>query len=147
MCWDLFMESHFRRLMQMESLQEVKSFAQQKHWRIDWDLEQLIVGEQRVVLVTDTAQVIQLATSNLITMNGYSPKEVVGRQPKMFQGADTEPEVKQQIREAIVRRIPFKGSILNYRKDGTPYRCLVEEYPVWNQCGELVHFVAFEKIA
>lgn len=147
MCWDFFMASHNRRLLQMESLQEVKTFARQQQWRIDWNLEQLVVGEQRVVLVTDTAQVIQFATPNLITMNGYSPEEVIGRQPKMFQGKDTEPEVKEQIREAIIRRIPFKGSILNYRKDGTPYQCFVEEYPVWNRSGELVHFVAFEKIA
>jgi hypothetical protein len=65
----------------------------------------------------------------------------------MFQGKDTDPETRKEIREAIIRRIPFKGSIVNYRKDGSPYDCLVDEYPVWNKSGVLVNFVAFEKIA
>jgi hypothetical protein len=65
----------------------------------------------------------------------------------MFQGRDSSPQTRQEIREAIIKRMPFKGSIINYCKNGSPYNCLVEEYPVWNKTGELVNFVAFEKIA
>lgn len=147
MCWDLFMEAHFRRAQQAESLCLLHSFAEAHHWRIDWDLHKLLIAESRVALVTDTAQVIRFATPNLVDMNGYKPEEVIGRQPKMFQGEGTCAETRRQIREAIVRQIPFKGNIVNYRKDGRPYNCLVEEYPVWNRCETLVHFVAFEKIA
>jgi len=147
MCWDFFMESHYRRMQQAECLGEVQEFADKNNWRVDWDLHQLLLKDERVVLVTDTAQIIQFATTNMIGMNGYLAKEVIGKQPKMFQGKDTDPETRREIREAIIRRIPFKGSIVNYRKDGTPYNCLVEEYPVWNKAGQLTHFVAFEKIA
>jgi PAS domain S-box-containing protein len=147
MCWDLFMERYLLRLEQADSLMQLREFAQLHHWRIDWNLEKLVVNEQRVVLVTNTEQVICFASANMIGMNGYLPDEVFGKQPKMFQGKDTEPDVRKQIREAIVRRLPFSGSIVNYRKDGTPYHCLVDEYPVWNKQGRLVHFIAFEKIA
>jgi PAS domain S-box-containing protein len=147
MCWDLFMESHFRRLQQAEGLTGLRAFAQEHQWRIDWDLRKLLIVEERIALVTDTAQVIRFATPNMITMNGYAIEDVLGKEPKMFQGKDTDPETRRDIREAIIRRIPFKGSLVNYRKDGTPYHCLVEEYPVWNKSGALVNFVAFEKIA
>jgi PAS domain S-box-containing protein len=125
----------------------LQAFAEHHHWRVDWNLEKLLLAEERVALVTDLAQVIKFATPNMIAMNGYAAEEVLGKQPKMFQGSNTDPETRREIREAIIRRIPFKGNILNYRKDGSPYQCLVEEYPVWNRCGTLVHFVAFEKIA
>lgn len=147
MCWDIFMESHFRRMQQAEGLCQLQGFAAANHWRIDWDLPKLLLNEERIVLVTDPAQVIRFATPNMLEMNGYTADEVIGRQPRLFQGKDTDPETRRQIREAIIRRLPFKGSIVNYRKDGTPYNCLVEEYPVWNKGGNLVHFIAFEKIA
>lgn len=146
MCWDFFMESHFRRLQQAEGLTQLQAFADEHHWRVDWDLRKLLIAEGKVALVTDTAQIIRFATPNMITMNGYRAEEVIGKQPKMFQGKDTDPETRKQIREAIIHRNPFKGILVNYRKDGTPYTCLVEEYPVWNKRSVLVNFIAFEKI-
>jgi PAS domain-containing protein len=147
MCWDFFMESHFRRMQQADSLYQLQAFAEVNDWRIDWDIKKLLLKDERVALVTDLAQVIRFATPNMIAMNGYTAAEVIGKQPKMFQGKDTDPETRKEIREAIIRCIPFRGSILNYRKDGIPYNCLVDEYPVWNKSGVLVNFVAFEKIA
>lgn len=130
-----------------DGLQQLEEFAHNNQWRIDWNLEKLLLKEERIALVTDTAQIIQFATPNMIAMNGYLPEEIIGKQPKMFQGKDTDPGTRSQIREAIIRRIPFKGSLINYRKNGTAYNCLVEEYPVWDNNGRLVHFIAFEKIA
>ena len=147
MCWDFFMESHFRRMQLAEGLCQLEEFAHLNQWRVDWNLEKLLLKEERIALVTDTAQIIQFATPNLIVMNGYMPDEIIGKQPKMFQGKDTDPETRTRIREAIIRQIPFKGTLVNYRKDGTAYNCLVDEYPVWNSEGRLVHFIAFEKIA
>ena len=147
MCWDLFMQSHHRRMQQAEGLTGLQTFSQQHQWRIDWDFKRLLLAEERVVLVTDPAQIIQFATPNMTAMNGYLVEEVMGKSPKMFQGEGTDPEVRRQLREALVRRLPFKGTLLNYRKEGTPYNCFVEEYPVWNKQGGLVHFIAFEKIA
>ena len=141
------MESHFRRGQQAESLAGLQEFAQSHQWQIKWNLKKLLIAEQRVVLVTDPEQVIRFASANMIGMNGYMPEEIIGKKPKMFQGPATDPETRNDIREAIVRCIPYKGTIINYRKDGTPYNCLVEEYPVWNTAGKLVHFIAFEKIA
>jgi PAS domain S-box-containing protein len=147
MCWDFFMESHFRRMQLAEGLQQLQEFAQLNQWRVDWNLEKFLLKEERIALVTDTAQIIQFATPNMIAMNGYLPEEIIGKQPKMFQGKDTDPETRRHIKEAIIKKMPFKGSLVNYRKDGTPYDCLVDEYPVWNRAGRLVHFIAFEKIA
>jgi PAS domain S-box-containing protein len=141
------MESHFRRLQQADGLSQLRQFAQQNDWRIDWNFNKLLLAEEKIALVTDPSQVICFATPNIIAMNGYRAEEIIGKRPSMFQGKDTEPAIQKKIREAISQRKPFRGIILNYRKEGTPYRCLVEEYPVWNRQGRLVHFIAFEKVA
>jgi PAS domain S-box-containing protein len=134
-------------MLMLGSLQKLKKLAQQQDWKMEWDLEKQLLVQQKVILVTDVAQTIRYASDNLAAMNGYTPNEVIGKSPKMFQGADTPANTRKEIREAIIRRIPFRGSIVNYRKDGTPYDCLVEEYPVWSTAGELVNFIAFEKVA
>src|SRR5690349_634730 len=90
MCWDLFVESHFRRLQQAEGLYSLQSFAHEHRWRVDWDLRRLLIAEEKVALVTDTAQIIRFATPNMIAMNGYTVEEVLGKQPGLFQGKDTD---------------------------------------------------------
>lgn len=147
MCWDIYMEGYRRRSQSAQTFTEVKMLAEKLAWRTDWDLQDLLLRKQRIVVVTDVEQVIRYASPNMLSMNGYQPKEVVGKKPKMFQGPATCPNTRNEIKEAIVRRIPFKGELVNYRKNGTTYNCLVEEYPVWDRRGDLVNFIAFEKIA
>jgi len=105
MCWDFFMEAHFRRTQQAESLCRLRDFARRNHWRIDWDLKKFLLADERVALVTDTAQIIRFATPNLFAMNGYEVNEVLGKTPRMFQGQETDEGTRARLREAIVRRL------------------------------------------
>jgi hypothetical protein len=43
--------------------------------------------------------------------------------------------------------MPFKAVILNYNKDGSTYLCEIEAKPKFNSKGELVNYIAFERIA
>lgn len=147
LCWDTFIQGYHHKMRLLESLQKLNKFAKGSNWNLDWDIEQKLLREQKIILVTDLSLLIRFASQNIVEMNGYSSEEVIGKSPKMFQGKETEREAKNKIREAITKRIPFHGSIINYRKDGIPYNCLVEEYPVWNKKGKLVNFIAFEKVA
>lgn len=129
-------------------MQQLKNLSRKQSWRTStWNLEEELLRKERVVVVTDTAQIIQFASSNLKEMNGYEPKEVEGKSPKIFQGPLTGEKERLLIRDAIKQQKPFKTVVINYRKDGSLYHCHVEEYPIWNQAGKLVNFIAFEKIA
>ncbi len=147
MCWDIYMDAYHRRIRLFESLQKIRDLAKSSDWNIEWDLEKQLLTEQKVILVTDVSLRIRFASSNLYEMNGYNAEDVIGKSPRIFQGELTEVETRQELREAIIKRIPFQGSIVNYRKNGTTYNCLVEEYPVWSKAGKLAHFIAFEKVA
>lgn len=80
-------------------------------------------------------------------MNGYSPIEVLGKSPKMFQGELTDSIVSSEISEAIKRQQSFEKTVLNYKKNGEVYVCLIKGYPVFNIKGQLSHYIAFEKAA
>jgi PAS domain S-box-containing protein len=116
-------------------------------WQLKWDLHHQLVGESRVILVTDLNLKIVFASSNMVEMTGYLPKEVVGQTPKMFQGEETSEATRAEVRKAVDAIQPFHVSLINYKRNGVPYNCEVEAYPVFNSEGKAVSFIAFENAA
>jgi PAS domain S-box-containing protein len=111
----------------------------------DWDFESRI--NEEVIVVTDSRLRIVYASSNIIKMNGYQESEVLGESPKMFHGEATCQKTSDEIRESIRLQQPFEKSVLNYKKNGENYQCLIKGYPVFDTKGKLTHFIAFEKAA
>ena len=62
----------------------------------------------------------------------------------MFQGAETDMTERKKIRNAIDQQRQFESTVVNYRKDGSIYRCHIEGYPIFNKKGNLVNFIAIE---
>jgi PAS domain S-box-containing protein len=111
----------------------------------DWDFESKL--KEEVVIVTDSKLRIVFASNNIVKMNGYNREEVMGQSPKMFHGEKTDIEVSNEIRLAIENKMPFEKQVLNYKKNGDTYQCLIKGYPVFNIKGDVSHFIAFEKVA
>lgn len=110
--------------------------ALKNHWDID-----------TVVVVTCPSLKIVFASQNMVRMNGYQPKEVVGHSPKLFQGDATCLKTAKEIGEAVRNQQPFEKKVINYSKDGSSYNCHIKGFPVFNNTGELVNFIAFEQVA
>ena len=80
-------------------------------------------------------------------MNGYYPKDVLGKSPKMFQGPLTSAKALDNIKIAVKNQLPFKEIITNYKKDGSLYECEIKAVPKFDAKGNLVNYIAFERIA
>ena len=80
-------------------------------------------------------------------MNGYREEEILGNSPKMFHGEATCQTVSKEIRNAIELQVPFEKTVLNYKKNGETYLCLIKGFPIFDSKGKLSHFIAFEKAA
>lgn len=65
----------------------------------------------------------------------------------MFQGNLTNEVSRSKIREAIKNKHPFKEIVINYKKDGTFYKCEIEAYPKFDADNNLVNYIAYERIA
>ena len=71
----------------------------------------------------------------------YDESEIVGRNCRFLAGPATEPWLTEQIRDAVARRSASVTEILNYRKDGTPFRNAVLVAPIFDDEGELAFFL------
>ena len=107
--------------------------------------EKEILQKNHIVVVTDAQLKIVHASESIFEMNGYRPKEIIGKNPKMFQGKNTCKKTSQKIREAIENQEIFDEVVLNYRKDGSTYNCWIKGFPIKNRKGKVVNFIAFER--
>jgi len=78
-----------------------------------------------------------------VRLTGYPREEIIGRNCRFLAGADTETRLSDTIRAGIHERRPVLVEILNYKKDGTPFRNAVLVAPLFEteREGDLRYFV------
>ncbi len=76
-----------------------------------------------------------------VALTGYQSSEIIGHNCRFLTGAGTEPWLKEMLRNGIRRRQPVMVEILNYKKDGTPFRNAVMVAPIFDADGELEYFL------
>lgn len=74
-------------------------------------------------------------------MTGYDAEEVLGQNCRFLQGEETDPEKIGEIRAAIEAEEPITVEVRNYRKNGMPFWNQVDVVPIYDDAGELVHFL------
>ncbi|KAL3631118.1 Protein TWIN LOV 1 [Castilleja foliolosa] len=88
---------------------------------------------------------IVFASNGFLKMIGYSKDEVIGRNGRIFQGPDTDRRSVMEIREAIREERAVHLSMLNYRKNGTPFWMLFHMCPVFSKVdGRVINFVGVQ---
>ncbi|MBU2975046.1 PAS domain-containing protein [Zobellia sp. B3R18] len=142
--WDLHSLNFQKLCISGKDLRYLQALAQRNRWAYDKTDLVSSLGEE-VVVVTNSQLTIVHATENLVLMTGYKPEEVIGKTPKLFQGKETSREALAKIKTAIERKVPFEAVVLNYKKDGSTYHCEIKAEPIFNNRGQLVNFIAFEK--
>ncbi|MEY4160986.1 MAG: hypothetical protein RLZZ136_1607 [Pseudomonadota bacterium] len=74
-------------------------------------------------------------------LTGYSRDEIIGRNCRFLAGPLTEPGLTAEIVSAVHAKRPVLVEILNYKKDGTPFRNAVLVAPIFDAEGELEYFL------
>ncbi len=77
-------------------------------------------------------------------MTGYERSEIMDRNCRLLQGPDTDPAMIARIRQCLAERVPFRGTLLNYKKDGTPFWNELTINPVFDQGGRLINYVGVQ---
>ncbi|MCJ2050068.1 histidine kinase dimerization/phosphoacceptor domain -containing protein [Methylobacterium sp. J-070] len=85
---------------------------------------------------------IVYANDAFLRMSGYARSEVLGRNCRFLQGADTDRGAVALIREAVAAETDIAIDVLNYRKDGTPFWNALYLSPVTNEAGAVLFFFA-----
>lgn len=142
--WDFYGDFYQSVSGNITDLNKLHLMAIENKWSFDTDITSQL-DKDTVVVVTDVAIKIVFSSKNIIRMTGYNQEELIGKSPKILQGESTSQEISAAIRKAIDNRKSFEKTILNYRKDGTPYSCHIKAFPIFNSKGKLSHFIAFER--
>lgn len=87
---------------------------------------------------------IVYANPALCDQTGYTEAELIGQTPRILQGARTDREVLERLRNTLSRGQFFEGETINYRKDGTPYLVHWNVTPVFDQDHEVTHYVSVQ---
>ena len=54
-------------------------------------------------------------------LTGHNPSDVIGKTPRILQGAATDKKVINRLAVALKSGGKFEGKTINYRKNGTPF--------------------------
>ena len=87
---------------------------------------------------------ITYANSGFMQLTGYESSEVIGRNCRFLQGEGSDPTTLDMLRESIRAGKPFRGALLNYRKDGTAFWNDLQITPVFDARKQLVNFVGVQ---
>ncbi|KAK7324968.1 hypothetical protein VNO77_28962 [Canavalia gladiata] len=112
--------------------------------RVSEDVRDALSTFQQTFLVSDATKPdypILYASAGFFKMTGYTSKEVIGRNCRFLQGADTDPDDVAKIREALEAGKSYCGRLLNYKKDGTPFWNLLTISPIKDDDGKLLKFI------
>ena len=111
---------------------------------LDRSVEESVAASPLAMVITNPKRPdnpIEIANAAFCRLTGYAEREIVGRNCRFLAGAETEPAVRQQVRNAVEARRPVLVDILNYRRDGTPFRNGVMVAPLLDGDGKLSYFL------
>jgi len=78
-------------------------------------------------------------------MTGYAAAELIGQTPRILQGPLTDPAVLQRLRACLAAGQPFEGQATNYRKGGSSYHVEWKTWPIFNDLGQLTHYISVQQ--
>ena len=99
------------------------------------------------MLVTDATlpgNPIIFANQAFIDLSGYTMDELLGQDPHFMNGEGTDPEAIRRYETAITEGRDETLEILQYRKDGTPFRAMLFASPLDDGQGTVTnHFLSY----
>lgn len=103
------------------------------------------------MLVTDAilpGNPIIFANDAFLDLSGYSMDEVLGQEPHFMNGADTDAAAVQQYEQAMTAGREETVELLQYRKDGEPFRSMLYATPLDDGQGTVTnHFLSYLDIS
>ncbi len=118
-------------------------------YHVDDVLDAIVDHSLTSVMITEAAPDTPIVYVNtaFTELTGYQPDDVIGKSPKILQGPDTDPKVLDRLREDLAAGRAFQGEAVNYRSDCSTFNMFWRVFPVSDNDGKPVYFVALQEQA
>jgi len=93
------------------------------------------------VVVTDARGRIQYVNPAFTLITGYRPEEAIGATPRILKSGVQDRVFYEKLWGTILSGVPWRGEVVNRRKDGAPYVQELIVQPVRDVSGRVGHFI------
>ncbi len=76
---------------------------------------------------------------------GYTKEDVIGKTPRILQGADTDRKELDRVRKALEAWEPVEAELINYDKAGKPFWVEFSIFPVANEKGWYTNWISVQR--
>jgi PAS domain S-box-containing protein len=116
--------------------------------RVEAERERLITAIEQageMVMVTARDGTIEYVNPAFERVTGYTQQEVMRKTPRIFKSGKQDAAFYRELWATITAGRPWRGRLVNQRKDGTLYTEDATISAVRNAAGEIVNFVAVKR--
>jgi PAS domain S-box-containing protein len=100
------------------------------------------------VLISDARQAdypIVYVNNRFEQMTGYSASYAIGKSTRFLLNGDVSQPGVQKLTEALQRRQSCQVVVTNYRRDGSAFLNEIVVWPLYDESGELTHFMSMQR--
>lgn len=97
------------------------------------------------IIITGLDARIEYVNAAFTALSGYSEAESLGRNPRFLQSGKTPPSSYKDLWARLKQGEAWTGELINRRKDGSEYTEQALIYPVRNEAGQVVNYLAHKE--
>lgn len=119
-----------------------------KRKRIEEQLRKLSTAVEQspvAVVITDPLGNIEYVNPKFTSITGYSPEEVLGKNPRILKSGEKSPEEYRILWDTITSGREWRGEFHNRKKNGELYWESASISPIKDARGNITHFVAVKE--
>lgn len=106
----------------------------------------LVVEQSPVsVIITDPKGNISYVNRKFTECTGYSPEEIVGKNPRILNGGQSSPDLYRNLWSTITQGKVWRGEFCNRKKNGEIFWEAATVTPLTNPKGAITHFLAIKE--
>ena len=132
---------NYRDITERKRLEEEKRVTDSKILTLSMAIEQSPV----TTVITDVAGNIEFVNPKFTQTTGYTAEEVIGKNPRIFKAGNNPDAEYRELWDTILSGQIWHGVFQNKKKNGELYYESAAISPVWDNEGNIAHFLAIKE--
>lgn len=132
------------KLMALEGF--ISDITDRKHAELEIrKLSSSVEQSPTIIIITNLLGNIEYVNPQFYKVTGYSPDEVIGKNPKILKSGNTPKELYKTLWKSITTGKKWYGEFQNKKKSGELYWESANIFPLKNEFGDITHFIGMKE--